>query len=109
MIKLGVRLIVSLSSRFDSVKSEELNVNLRIAWRSTYPTGTLTQRCLIRRKSRREMCEWTGLCQMMIKIEILISSTLLGRQDSTEHMEVRSFLVIFVINQTIQTYLLLFK
>ena len=60
MIKLGVRLIVSLSSRFDSVKSEEeLNVNLRIAWRSTYPTGTLTQRCLIRRKSRREMSEWT--------------------------------------------------
>ena len=59
MIKLGVRLIVSLSSRFDSVKSEEQNVNLRIAWWSTYPTGTLTKRCLIRRKSRREMSEWT--------------------------------------------------
>ena len=99
MIKLGVRLIVSLSSRFDSVKSEELNVNLRIAWWSTYLSNRNTNKAMLdRRKSRREMCEWTGLCQMMIKIEILISSTLLGRQDSTEHVEVRFFLVIFVIN-----------
>ena len=75
----------------------------------TYPTGTLTKRCLIGRKSRREMSEWTMSNDDQNKIEILISSTLLGRQDSTEHVEVRLFLVIFVISQTIQTYLILFK